>query len=296
MNDENKKTKKVCSKKTCELVGIEQDLETSFSKDKKSEDGFDSVCKSCIKIQSKIYYDKNKVAINAKSKKYHADKKDEISAQKKEYYAENKEVKKQYRIDNIDSINAYTAANKDKIRKTKNKYRKNRRKNDPTYRLRKDVSKTIGAFLKKCGGSKGGQSSTKYLPYTADVLKEYIERLFSHPDNLTSDGYVWMNWNNQGIYDVKIWDDNNPDTWTWQLDHIIPQADLPHASMEDENFRKCWALDNLRPYSAKQNCLDGVNRTRHKNNTEVNQGENDDNEGNNKQRERNIKESDQTKH
>lgn len=27
--------------------------------------------------------------------------------------------------------------------------------------------------------------------------------------------------------------------------------------MEDENFKKCWALSNLRPLSAKQNVLDG---------------------------------------
>lgn len=35
--------------------------------------------------------------------------------------------------------------------------------------------------------------------------------------------------------------------------------------MNEENFKKCWALSNLRPYSAKQNLLDGANRKRHKN-------------------------------
>jgi hypothetical protein len=33
--------------------------------------------------------------------------------------------------------------------------------------------------------------------------------------------------------------------------------------MEDENFIKCWKLSNLRPLSAKQNWLDGINKTRH---------------------------------
>jgi len=33
--------------------------------------------------------------------------------------------------------------------------------------------------------------------------------------------------------------------------------------MEDQEFLDCWALDNLRPYSAKQNFLDGVRRIRH---------------------------------
>ena len=42
-----------------------------------------------------------------------------------------------------------------------------------------------------------------------------------------------------------------------------PVCDLPYQSMADENFRKCWALDNLRPLSAKQNIMDGVCRRRH---------------------------------
>jgi hypothetical protein len=48
----------------------------------------------------------------------------------------------------------------------------------------------------------------------------------------------------------------------WNLDHIIPQSDLPFVSMEEENFKKCWALINLRPYSAKQNLIDGNRRNR----------------------------------
>ena len=50
----------------------------------------------------------------------------------------------------------------------------------------------------------------------------------------------------------------------WHIDHIIPQSLLPYSSMEDDNFKKCWALSNLRPLSAKQNLLDGANRIRHK--------------------------------
>ena len=60
-----------------------------------------------------------------------------------------------------------------------------------------------------------------------------------------------MSWKNYGVY--------------WHIDHIIPQSDLPYTSMEDDNFKLCWALDNLRPLEAKQNLLDGAKRTRHKN-------------------------------
>ena len=72
-----------------------------------------------------------------------------------------------------------------------------------------------------------------------------------------------MNWNNHGLYRKNIWDDNDPLTWTWQLDHIIPHSVLPYKSMEDENFKKAWALSNLRPLSAKQNLLDDATKIRH---------------------------------
>jgi hypothetical protein len=58
--------------------------------------------------------------------------------------------------------------------------------------------------------------------------------------NLEKQFEPWMNWQNHGVY--KNWDDNDQSTWTWQIDHIIPQSDLPYTSMEDENFKKCWAL------------------------------------------------------
>jgi hypothetical protein len=73
-----------------------------------------------------------------------------------------------------------------------------------------------------------------------------------------------MNWENWGKYKPESWDDNNKTTWTWNIDHIIPHSDLPYKSPKDENFKKAWSLENLRPYSAKQNILDGTSRIRHK--------------------------------
>lgn len=41
------------------------------------------------------------------------------------------------------------------------------------------------------------------------------------------------------------------------LDHIMPH------SMKDDNFKECWALENLRPLSAKQNHYDSYTKIRH---------------------------------
>lgn len=43
------------------------------------------------------------------------------------------------------------------------------------------------------------------------------------------------------------------DIRTWQIDHIIPQSKLPYFTLEDENFKKCWALENLRPLESFEN-------------------------------------------
>ena len=69
-----------------------------------------------------------------------------------------------------------------------------------------------------------------------------------------------MTWDNYGNYNSISWNDNDTSTWTWSLDHIIPQSEFHYSSMQEENFSKCWSLENLRPYSAKQNLLDRNDR------------------------------------
>lgn len=96
-------------------------------------------------------------------------------------------------------------------------------------------------------------SCLEYLPYTMKELKVHIESLFE----------PWMTWKNRGNYNAKTWNDNDPTTWTWQLDHIIPHSTFKYTSMEDQSFQDCWTLSNLRPYSAKLNIIDGASRIRH---------------------------------
>ena len=140
---------------------------------------------------------------------------------------------------------------RESIRSAKRKYQKNRRKRDPVYKMRKYISTAIYRMLKSKGAVKDS-SIMNYLPYSIKQLNEYIENKFD----------FWMTWDNIGRFNNKTWDNNDSSTWVWNLDHIIPQSDLPFVSMEEENFKKCWALINLRPYSAKQNLIDGNRRNR----------------------------------
>jgi hypothetical protein len=167
---------------------------------------------------------------------------------KAEWLAKNKE----YRQKNKEKLKEYRAKRKDKDREIVRIWSSKKLKDNIFYRLRHRVSSSVKATIKRQGKSKNG-SVLKFLPYKIKDLKEHLEYKFES----------WMNWSNHGKYNVKTWKDDDQSTWTWQIDHIIPHSDLPYDSMEHENFKKCWCLENLRPLSAKQNLIDGTRRTRH---------------------------------
>jgi hypothetical protein len=160
------------------------------------------------------------------SKKYNKDHKEERKEYSKKFHLEiNPNYKKQWKVDNKDKINQNF---RDKLA------------SDNILKLRRNCSRAINYTLKSQNSSKQGYSILKFLPYTLEELKDHLENKFDNN----------MNWKNYGTY--------------WHLDHIMPQSDLPFASMEEENFKICWSLANLRPLEAKQNMSDGARRTRHK--------------------------------
>ena len=254
--------------KTCSKCGIEKE-DVLFPKARKK-------CKDCMKEYKKCYYNNNTETIKEKNKQYASNNKEIILKNKKIYYLNNianikkywldnkenkkryrlenkktiKEKNKQYYLDHKENIKQYYLNNKNSIKKYANQYIKIKYKNNPSFKLRNRVSAEIKRALQKLGFSKNGHSIIEYLPYSIQELKEHLEKKFES----------WMTWENHGNYSKKNWDDNDLRTWTWQIDHIIPQSTLPYASMEEENFQICWALDNLRPLSAKQNVIDGNRR------------------------------------
>ena len=73
---------------------------------------------------------------------------------------------------------------------------------------------------------KGKKRSTwqKLVGYDLKTLKEHLESLFE----------PGMNWNNYGKFG-------------WHIDHIRPINTFNITSEDCEDFKKCWALENLRP-------------------------------------------------
>ncbi|CAB4196915.1 hypothetical protein UFOVP1290_435 [uncultured Caudovirales phage] len=195
--------------------------------------------------QDKNYKNKNKDKILEYNKNYYKKNKDKCDLSNMKNYLKYKKCgkTKQYST-------KYISLNKIKINeKARNLYRI-KRKTDINFKLASNISRSIRYQLKLNSSSKMNESCKKYLQYSIQELKEHLEKQFE----------PWMNWNNHGCYMVKSWVDNDQSTWKWQIDHIIPQSTFKYTSMEDEDFKKCWSLDNLRPYSAKQNVIDGYRR------------------------------------
>lgn len=164
-----------------------------------------------------------------------------------ELAAHEREYGKQYYYANRAKFIERIVQNKERTKIIRNSYQNTRRKADPFFRLRDRFSTAIRVSLNKRGSSKCGLSILKILPYSIQELKDHLESQFES----------WMTWENYGRYEVKTWNDSDPTTWTWQIDHIISQSTFQYTSMEDKKFQECWALNNLQPLSSKVNLLKG---------------------------------------
>jgi hypothetical protein len=257
--------------KLCKKCKIEKPVEEFYFNDCTKK--YESSCKGCRKIQALLTKERSK---NIKIDEFHkyCKKCGEVKLLEcfyyhnthKRYESPCKECHKKLRRNNSDKIKKYNKnyrkknklkiflkekeyynTNKDKISKRRNVSLKKKYNSDVSFKLKKNISKNI---YKKLNDLKNNCATFDYLPYTVEQLKQHIESLFE----------CWMNWENHGVYNSETWNDDDSLTWTWQLDHIIPHSFFQYTSMDCDEFRQCWALENLRPYSAKQNIIDGNRR------------------------------------
>ena len=227
---------KICSCKECDLTGQYQPI-GSFHNKRHSKDGLASQCKACVNKHKKAYHKKPEVKkrVAEYHKKWYAKNRERQREYRKQYNSseqgrrKRKEYQQKWKADNKENIKNYRSH----YRQTK-QYKENRKRwrSQPHIRCMLSVSECVRQAIRKTGGQKGGKTF-EALPYTPQELREHIENQFDEK----------MNWDNYGDY--------------WQIDHIIPQAALPYRSLEDKNFQKCWALENLRPLEVTENIRKG---------------------------------------
>lgn len=79
-------------------------------------------------------------------------------------------------------------------------------------------------------GNKNGMKWESLVGYTCEDLRVHLENLFT-------DGMSWEKFMNGEIH----------------IDHKKPVSSFNFNSYEDEEFKQCWALENLQPLWAKDN-------------------------------------------
>ena len=193
-----------------------------------------------IKIKSRLYRKNHPDKARETKRKYYLTHKDTVKAWKmrnsekvKEYNrrwaGRNKEIKREklklWRKNNPDKVRNWAEKNREKI----NGYGKKRR-----TKVSNRISHAIGGQIyESIKEKKAGRCWEQLLGYTIKDLIIHLESRFG--DN--------MNWNNYGSY--------------WSIDHIRPRNWFNFESVEDEEFKKCWDLNNLQPMSNKDNYSKG---------------------------------------
>jgi len=217
--------------KTCTKCGNTKNInDFIFRKKRKC---WESVCSFCRTIISQKYYANNK---------------EKLKQHQKEYRIKNKHIDQIWSKNNPNYRKEWAAKHREQLNEgerkrrklpesklKRNKKRKDNKNKNPAIKLRENISRSIRYVLKDNNGSKHNTSCLKHLGYTPKQLIDYLESLWEK----------WMNWSNYGVFKYG--------EKRWNIDHIIPQSKLPYSSMEEENFKRCWALSNLRPLEAMEN-------------------------------------------
>ena len=146
-------------------------------------EGYNTRCKSCIKLDGIEYREKNKDVIREKKKKYHLDNLELLKKHKREYYHKNLEqIKAKSKI--------YSKENREKV----NARNKKKRATDINFFLSDRIRARLNGAIRE--SFKAG-SAVRDLGCSIDFFKSYIEFKFEP-------GMSWENRSN------------------WHLDHIIP--------------------------------------------------------------------------
>jgi len=147
-------------------------------------------------------------------KKWRDSNKEYMSNKSKTWYEQNKEHRKQY-------LKEYRENNVDKIRQIKRDYERNRKARDPLYKLISNFRTAIYQVLK--------ESNVEKNKHYFDILQYTPEELITHLENKFTDK---MSWDNYG---------------DWHVDHKLPITHFNIQEMGDDEFMRCWSLDNLQP-------------------------------------------------
>lgn len=237
-----------------------------FYAHKMMRDGLLNRCKRCHnKKSAERHAGVREKEIERRREKYRANK-DAVLSEQREYYRRNKEAivdrVKRYRESNPELIKErkrlYRLRNLEKVRAKNRLYNEERKSRGlPSWRKqnperareyhrsycrnwlssgKRRACHTIAVMMaRSLRTGKSGWSWEKLVGYTREDLIRHLERQF----------LPGMTWENYG---------------EWHVDHILPIASFNFESVEDSDFKACWAITNLRPFWGIANMSKGRRR------------------------------------
>ena len=178
-----------------------------------------------VKKRKKEYYKKRYLNHREETKKHNKEWRKENPEYNREYMREYRKTEKNKKYQR-----EYGRKWQEDNPEYRKEYEKNRKANDPKYRLNSNIAIAIGFALK---GNKAGKHWETLVGYTLQNLIDRLELNFDEN----------MNWNNYGSY--------------WWIDHWKPQSLFHYTTPEDQAFKDCWALCNLQPMEKIANIIKG---------------------------------------
>jgi hypothetical protein len=153
-------------------------------------------------------------------KKWRNSNKERLSQNHKKWSETNREHLKEYH-------QKWREKNINKYRETKRDYERNRKSNDPIYRLISNFKSAMSTVLK--------ESNVEKNRHYFDILQYTPEELIIHLESQFKDTMTWDNYGE------------------WHVDHKLPITSFNIEEMGDKEFMKCWALENLQPMWGDEN-------------------------------------------
>ena len=243
-------------KKKCPRCGFWKDL-THFGKNKAAWDKLTVCCKECEAVTFKKFYDNQSVVLNRRPKTIPHKILDGVEYKRCSVCEDWKVLEEFHRLRSSPDgrysqcrdcksvyTKQYSVENKDALSiKRRNYYKKNegrikenthrRYSSDFSYRLQRVFSSSVYRAIKS---EKNGISCLSYFDYTIDQLRFHLSLQFED----------WMTLENYGRREG-----------CWSIDHIDPVDSFNITSLDCNEFKKCWALENLRPLRHNENLEKG---------------------------------------
>lgn len=217
MNPEIKQTQQSCdAQKVCLGCSVRKDL-SDFPKHPNGPFGRSARCKPCEAARMRERRKADPEAEKAKCREWR--KRNPKSARDALYRWRAKNPEAFSRIES-----AYALRHKERL-VLKRADRRKRNKNNPIWMLQMRITGAVRSCLRE---KRTTSKTLASLGYSMEELRTHIERQFTKG----------MDWSN-----IR----------EWHIDHIVPKSSFNVIEIGDEEFKRCWALSNLRPLWATEN-------------------------------------------